>query len=251
MKRPNKKEIAGIFTVAALSLVVLESRGYRDFDLPDSRNNILCTLDPACRPLTFGEVALARGLFGDGIDYSSVKVFDRQYMTPEWLLRRSMAPNGNIYMPGNTVRDFSAPGTHQRNFVHEMTHVWQHRGGANLYALVFVTWVQNGFNYDIAYNFNVQGTKRFHALNLEQQAEMIEEYFVARNHVRMKVQENRPLEEVKDACAVLVPFEKRLDGVLPVQREAACTKVKIPQLAGNPVATDPSWYVRPKLAGPG
>ncbi len=62
------------------------------------------------RPLTPGEVAMARLVFGDAIDYATVRVHARGYL-PFGLQpsRTAMAPNGNLYFPRASYRDdFSA-----------------------------------------------------------------------------------------------------------------------------------------------
>src|SRR5438067_847470 len=60
------------------------------------------------RMLTPGEIALARSVFGDGIDYGRVKIFSRKWSAfqPSGTL---MAPNENIYFPpGRYMTDLSS-----------------------------------------------------------------------------------------------------------------------------------------------
>lgn len=92
-------------------------------------------LDDRDRPLTAGEVALARGVFGDTIDYARVAVCRRKwaFFQPRHIV---MAPRGRIHFHphGDLYRDdfAAAPLGEQGLFVHEMVHVWQHQRGLNL-----------------------------------------------------------------------------------------------------------------------
>ena len=76
------------------------------------------------RSLTPGEVALARSLFGDAIDYARVRVHNR----PWWPLQPrgvTMAPDGDLWFHpqgGLFCADFSDQSLHlQGHFLHEMT----------------------------------------------------------------------------------------------------------------------------------
>jgi len=87
------------------------------------------------RSLTTDEIALARSVFAEAIEYTSVSVNARKW----WLFqpkRVTMAPNGSLwfhpkgglYCDNFCAKDLSAQGL----FIHEMTHVWQHQQGVNL-----------------------------------------------------------------------------------------------------------------------
>ncbi|MCL2848964.1 MAG: hypothetical protein FWE61_02815, partial [Micrococcales bacterium] len=85
------------------------------------------------RPLTAGEVALARTVFGDAIDYSVVLVHNHGYpllggFQPDDV---AVTPNGEMYFPAPShLADFSAgSAANARWFVHEMVHVWQYQLG--------------------------------------------------------------------------------------------------------------------------
>lgn len=80
------------------------------------------------RPMTGGEVAMAKEIFGDDIDYAKVSVFNRKFA----IFQRkgvAMSPNGNIcFQPADYLDDFSLAGMSGRSwFIHEVTHVWQHQ----------------------------------------------------------------------------------------------------------------------------
>jgi len=80
------------------------------------------------RALTDGEIALARSMFGNSIDYGRVRLVRRKWwpFQPRGIV---MAPTGNIHFhPADTrwSEDFSnEPLSSQGLFIHEMTHVWQ------------------------------------------------------------------------------------------------------------------------------
>jgi len=85
------------------------------------------------RPLTAGEVAMARQIFNDSIDYSAVRVHNEEYL-PFGLQsnKTAMTPNGSMYFnPDYFVDDFSAVDDRGFKlwFIHEMTHVWQYQLG--------------------------------------------------------------------------------------------------------------------------
>ena len=84
------------------------------------------------RPLTPGEEALARGVFGDAIDYAPVRLSRRKWVffQPRNV---AMTPCGAMHFHprGDLWRDdfAQAPLDLQGLFVHELVHVWQHQQG--------------------------------------------------------------------------------------------------------------------------
>ena len=88
------------------------------------------------RPLTPGEVELARSIFGDAIDYGRVRLIRRRWwpFQPKGIV---MAPTGNIHFHPASEKwseDFSCePLAAQGLFIHEMTHVWQSQTRGRLY----------------------------------------------------------------------------------------------------------------------
>ena len=88
----------------------------------------------AGRALSEGEISLAKDVFGDSIDYSTVRLRDEDYV-PWQGKDYVMAPNGHIYF-GEELRgvaDWSLESLQRQGlFIHEMTHVWQHQHGVNV-----------------------------------------------------------------------------------------------------------------------
>jgi hypothetical protein len=144
------------------------------------------------RPLTDGEIALARSMFGQAIDYARVAMIRRKWwpFQPRGVV---MAPTGNIHFhpaDSNWRDDFSAaPLTLQGLFIHEMTHVWQ----AQHHGRFYLPLMRHPF---CRYSYALREGQSFRAYGLEQQAELVRHRFLA----------NRGA-VVKQACeAGLLPF---------------------------------------------
>ena len=127
------------------------------------------------RGLTSGEIALARSVFGDAIDYFSVRLFRGKW----WPLQprnAAMAPDGNIYfhpVGGGWSEDFSAePLLRQGFFIHEMTHVWQAQRGGRWYLPL----MRHPF---CRYRYALRPGKAFARYGVEQQAEIVRHRFLA------------------------------------------------------------------------
>ena len=121
------------------------------------------------RLLTQREIALARTVFGEAIDYAAVRVHARKF----WFgqpRRMAIAPNGHIHFhPAGHLADFACAAIgKQAWFVHEMTHVWQHQQGVSVWRAVFDR------RYDYA---PLVPGRAFDRYGLEQQAEIVADYF--------------------------------------------------------------------------
>jgi hypothetical protein len=132
------------------------------------------------RSLTPGEIALARSVFGDSIDYSRVKMVKGKWW-PFHPRNAAMAPMGNIYFhPEGQVwsDDFSRePLRRQRFFIHEMTHVWQTQAKGRFYLPL----MRHPF---CRYRYVVKPGQPFDRYGLEQQAEIVADVFLAQQGVR-------------------------------------------------------------------
>jgi hypothetical protein len=127
------------------------------------------------RGLTPGEIALARSVFGDSIDYSKVELVRGKW----WPLQprnSAMAPDGNIYFhpaAGGWSDDFAAEPLFRQGFlIHEMTHVWQAQRGGRFYLPL----MRHPF---CRYRYALQPGKPFRRYGLEQQAEIVRHRFLA------------------------------------------------------------------------
>jgi hypothetical protein len=140
----------------------------------------------ASRALTDGEIALAKTVFGDALDYKAIKVHDSKFIGfhPEGT---AMAPNGNLYMYGCYHADYSklAADGGQSLFIHEMTHVWQHQNKVlNPMVEAVKLNFRHKFNYGAAYAYALDAKKDLLEYNMEQQASIVEDYFVLRTEGR-------------------------------------------------------------------
>jgi hypothetical protein len=138
------------------------------------------------RALTTGEIALARSVFGDAIDYSKVRVVKGKW----WPLQPrdiTMAPNGSIYFHptgGHWSDDFARePLVRQGLFIHEMTHVWQAQKGGRLYLPL----IRHPF---CRYRYQLKPGKPFARYGIEQQAEIVRARFLADRGVAIDAPEH-------------------------------------------------------------
>jgi hypothetical protein len=149
------------------------------------------------RPLTPGEVALARQLFGAAIDYARVRVHDRAWW-PLQPRRVTMAPDGDLWFHpqgGLFCADFcDQPLPLQAHFIHEMTHVWQAQRSGKW-------WLPLMRHPFCRYDYAIVPGKPFAHYGIEQQAEIVKHAFLLRQGRTVK---DKPGLDVYEA---LLPFE--------------------------------------------
>ena len=133
------------------------------------------------RPLTAGEIALARSMFGDTVDYSKVRMVKRKWW-PFQPRSTAMAPTGNIHFhPHGKLwsEDFSAEPLHRQGlFIHEMTHVWQTQTRGRFYLPL----MRHPF---CRYSYVIDDGRPFERYGLEQQAEIVRHAFLAERGFRL------------------------------------------------------------------
>jgi hypothetical protein len=127
------------------------------------------------RPLTPGEVALARSVFGDAIDCAQAAVANAKWF-PFQPRGTIMAPTGCIhYHPkgGQYRDDFAAASVHDQGwFVHELTHIWQWQQG------IYLPIARHPF---CRYGYAMRPGQAFRRYGLEQQAELVRHAFLLRH----------------------------------------------------------------------
>lgn len=127
------------------------------------------------RPLTAGEIALARSAFGAAVDYGRVRIIRGRWwpFQPRGIV---MAPTGNIHFHPADPRwsdDFAAESLSlQGLFIHEMTHVWQSQTRGKYYLPL----MRHPF---CRYGYQLAPGRRFDLYGLEQQAEIVRHRFLA------------------------------------------------------------------------
>lgn len=126
------------------------------------------------RRLTAGERALAGEVFGAALDAERVRVFawpapwPQRAFVPGQAFGRSVV----VYPRAGAALDFSqAPARRQAVFVHELVHCWQAQQGVSLpWAKLRAGDGPRAYAYDLT-------AGRFEALNIEQQAQAVEDAF--------------------------------------------------------------------------
>ena len=128
------------------------------------------------RPLTAGEVALARSMFGEAIDYRQVRLVRGKWwpLQPRGIV---MAPCGNIHFHPADARwsdDFSRGDLAvQGLLIHELTHVWQAQTRGRFYLPL----MRHPF---CRYGYRLEPERPFGRYGLEQQAEIVRHAFLRR-----------------------------------------------------------------------
>ena len=127
------------------------------------------------RPLTPGEVELARSIFGDAINYAEVRLFKGKWW-PFHPRNAAMAPTGHIWfhpVGGGWSEDFSRESLGSQGFfIHELTHVWQTQKSGRFYLPL----MRHPF---CRYAYRLKNGKPFTRYGLEQQAEIVRHRFLA------------------------------------------------------------------------
>jgi len=99
----------------------------------------------ASRGLTAGELEAAESMFGQGMDWGRVRIWNKKYPLHFGFQKNDMAisPNGgDIYFgPAAYMDDFSVSPGNMSFLVHELGHVWQVQNGFGL------TFPPRGYNY--------------------------------------------------------------------------------------------------------
>jgi hypothetical protein len=136
----------------------------------------------ASRSLTSAEIALGKTIYGVNVDYSKTGVDYGKWAF--WQPKgREMTPDGIIHTGGQTITDYTVPGTkpnwtygflaQKGILIHELCHVWQYQHGDN----VVLRGLYRNYNY-AGPNF---GRLAFRDYGIEQQAQMTEDYFYLKN----------------------------------------------------------------------
>lgn len=139
------------------------------------------------RPLTPGEIAISRQLFGDSIDYGKVKVHRGEYL---WFGLQpddtAMTPNGEIYFnPKHFKEDFSTASEFRDAlwFMHEMVHVWQ-------YQLGYPVKTRGAVRLGLSYEYSLDETKTLGDFNMEAQGNLLADYWALSTRIRPPVLNN-------------------------------------------------------------
>lgn len=132
------------------------------------------------RRLTEGEIAMARTVFGDAVDYEKVWIHSHGW----WLFlgfqdkRTAVTPNGEMYVPRAIyMDDFSAGKPDDRGkalFMHEMVHIWQYQ--MDYWIKLHAMWVT--IRGASAYAYNLTAASQLSDFNMEQQGNIVSDYYM-------------------------------------------------------------------------
>jgi hypothetical protein len=123
------------------------------------------------RKLTSGELALCAEVFGEALDARRIVLF----AIPLWSRAFVTGPRLVVWPARTAAKDFSAASlADQAVFVHELTHVWQAQNGVNL----ILGKLRAGDSVQ-SYAYELSDNADFRAMNIEQQAMVVQDAFVA------------------------------------------------------------------------
>ncbi|MFB2538764.1 MULTISPECIES: type IV secretion protein Rhs [unclassified Acinetobacter] len=122
---------------------------------------------PKRRKLTVGEKEMARQIFMDALDMENVEVVAHRLVLKDY----AMSPNGRIYFhPKDYVDDFSQQDLSTQSWlIHELAHIWQMQQGVKVVRKALL---------DRRYRYVLELGKGFAEYGVEQQAQMIQDYFL-------------------------------------------------------------------------
>lgn len=121
------------------------------------------------RPLTPGELAAARNVFGDAIDWARVRIHARGF-TPFQPRRTAVSPLGAVHFRAeDCLPDFSRGWAEMAWLIHELVHVWQYQTGV---------WVILRGLWERTYQYGaLDPTRPLRRYGIEQQAAIVEDWF--------------------------------------------------------------------------
>lgn len=148
------------------------------------------------RPLTPGEAALAREIFGDSLDLSAVRITRDSWLSvgaPKGLRHTVYLKSGWGHFRGDGL---SLTDHGVTVLMHELVHVWQHQNGGHAYmgeslfaqAVAFARHRDRGKAYQ--WRRALEAGLPWEAWNPEQQAAAVERYAVA--HLAARTGRRRP-----------------------------------------------------------
>lgn len=137
------------------------------------------------RKLTAGEIELAQTVYQNSLDYDKVRVHKGRFIPLFQREKVAMSPFGTMHFPPALYEaDFStAIDTKQHLFIHEMAHIWQYQLGLRLWLDGIILTAKGGYRGNACYQYESHLThcQHFSDLNMEQQADVIADWFIFKN----------------------------------------------------------------------
>lgn len=157
--------------------------------------NIIKTHWSAYRRLTEGEIVLAQTVYQNSLDYYKIRIHKGKFIPLFQKDKIAMSPLGTMHFPPALyVSDFSvANKVKQHLFIHEMAHIWQYQLGLNICLDGIILSLKGGYrtNACYAYNSYVSVFQQFNQFNMEQQADLIADWFIFKN-----IQNNQKIKSI-------------------------------------------------------
>lgn len=133
------------------------------------------------RPLTQGEIDLAKGVFGDSIDYSKIRVHHGKV---PGLIESKFQPDDvpapadgqNIYYPDKVYKD-DLSGERKGDFIHLMAYVWQFQNKIETPDSAKKWAIQHRNDIEGASEVRADPSKDLKNYNIEQRARLIEKLY--------------------------------------------------------------------------
>lgn len=130
------------------------------------------------RPLTSREIELAKDIYGNQINYRRVRIDEYAYLGPK--------QQRFCYVSFNLINSWSKMS--DATFIHELIHVWQYQkmGAIYMAKAVLAQHSQAGYNYGgvKALRQAINKGKHLRDFNLEQQGDIVADYFRIKNGMR-------------------------------------------------------------------
>jgi len=147
------------------------------------------------RKMTAGEINMAKSIFKDSLDYDSIDI----HSIPKMEVVHAITPCGNIFFSSDYYEDDFSGKLKRKNyksdnelykrktFIHELVHVWQFEGKYPVPVVgASIHWFNCGGGTENSYNYLIDTTKKFTTYRMEQQAQIICDYFAIVNHPKSR-----------------------------------------------------------------
>ncbi|MBZ5529854.1 MAG: hypothetical protein LAO20_00355 [Acidobacteriia bacterium] len=136
------------------------------------------------RAMSAGEVALARSVFGDSIDYRLARIDERALLGPG-LEAIKGKQNVQEYTSFHTINGWG--GLEDNVLIHELVHVWQYQrvGAKYITQIAFAKPTHGDDTYDYGGVPGLQDAELkggFSSFNREQQAQIVEDFFLIKHN---------------------------------------------------------------------
>jgi hypothetical protein len=124
------------------------------------------------RPLTSPEIARARTVFGNSINYALVRVDQTAVIGPAF--------SGRAYVSFQTINAWATVDDH--TFIHELTHVWQYEKIGAIYMPKAIHAQAFGAGYEYGdvteLNNRQRNGQKLNSFNMEQQGQILGDYYM-------------------------------------------------------------------------